>query len=67
MYADVIVDINHTDVDKVFEYSFTDCKINLGSRVVVSFGKKVLEGYVIGIKNDCKFDPDKIKPIINVL
>ena len=67
MYADVIVDINHTDVDKVFEYSFTDCKINLGSRVVVPFGKKVLEGYVIGIKNDCKFDPDKIKPIINVL
>ena len=60
MYADVIVDVNHVDVDKIFEYSFDDCRINLGSRVVVPFGRKVLDGYVIGIKEKSKFDPNKI-------
>ena len=67
MYAEVIVDINHVEVDKVFEYSFDDCKITLGSRVVVPFGKKTLEGIVIGVKETCRFDVDKIKPILSLL
>ncbi len=66
MYADVIVDINHGDVDKVFEYSFNDCNVKLGSRVVVPFGKKVLEGIVIRVKNNTNFDVNRIKPIIRI-
>lgn len=67
MFAEVIVDITHVEVDKIFEYSFTDCKICLGSRVLVPFGKKQIEGIVIGIKDTCFFDEDKIKPIIKIL
>ena len=67
MYADVIVDINNVEVDKVFEYSFTDCKITLGSRVVVPFGKKVIEGIVIGVKSESNYPADKIKPVISLL
>ena len=67
MFADVIVDINNVEVDKVFEYSFSDCEIDLGSRVVVPFGKKFIEGIVIGIKNTSNYDADKIKPIHSLL
>ena len=67
MYADVIVDINNVEVDKIFEYSFSDCKITLGSRVVVPFGKKVLEGIVIGVKDKSNYPANKIKPIISLL
>lgn len=67
MFAQVIVDINNVEVDKIFEYSFTDCDVQLGSRVVVPFGKKVLEGIVIGIRETSEYDPDKIKPILRVL
>ena len=67
MFAQVIVDINNVEVDKIFEYSFTDCEVKLGSRVVVPFGKKVIEGIVIGINQSSQYDPDKIKPILRVL
>ena len=63
MFADVIVDINNVEVDKVFEYSFSDCRITLGSRVMVPFGKKMIEGIVIGVKENSNYDADKIKPI----
>ena len=67
MFADVIVDINNVEVDKIFEYSFTDCRIRLGSRVVVPFGKKVLEGIVIGAKENSVYPAEKIKPILRLL
>ena len=67
MFADVIVDINNVEVDKVFEYSFSDCKITLGSRVVVPFGKKVESGIVINVKNKSNYDESKIKPIYRLL
>ena len=50
MFADVIVDINNVEVDKIFEYSFEDCSIVPGSRVCVPFGKKFIEGIVVGVK-----------------
>ncbi len=67
VFADVIVDINNIEVDKVFEYSFFDCKITLGSRVVVPFGNKYIDGIVINIKENSKYDPNKIKPIYKLL
>ena len=67
MYAQVIVDINNTEVDKIFEYSFTDCKIGLGSRVVVPFGNKYIEGIVVGVSQTSEFDPAKIKPVHSLL
>ncbi len=67
MFAQVIVDIASNEVDKIFEYSFNDCKVSPGSRVVVPFGKKTLEGIVVAIKDKSDYPPEKIKPIISVL
>ncbi len=67
MYAEVIVDLNNSEVDKVFEYYFSDCKITLGSRVVVPFGNKVIEGIVIAIKENSQYPKEKIKPIYRLL
>ena len=31
MFAEVIVDISHSEADKIFEYSFEDCRIVAGA------------------------------------
>ncbi len=67
MFADVIVDIANSEVDKIFEYSFQDSGITLGSRVVVPFGKTVIEGIVIGVKDKSVYPPEKIRPILRLL
>lgn len=68
MFLDVIVDINHADVDKIFEYSFSeDISVAAGSRVMVPFGKKEIEGIVIGIKKESVYPAEKIRPISCVL
>ncbi len=67
MFADVIVDINNVEVDKIFEYSYFGSTVQAGSRVVVPFGNKVIEGIVIKTKETSNYSPDKIKPILRVL
>ena len=68
MYAQVIVDISHTEIDKVFEYKIpSGLEVFLGSRVLVPFGSKKIEGIVTKITENCTFSPDKIKDIFSVL
>lgn len=67
MYAEVIVDLTNYEVDKIFEYSFSDCRITLGSRVVVPFGKKAIEGIVIGVREKSVYPPEKIKPVLRLI
>ncbi len=68
MYADVIVDIVHSDVDRVFEYSFEEGDgVVAGSRVAVPFGNKTIEGIVIKVKENSDYDSSKIKPIVRLL
>ena len=67
MYADVIVDIAHSEVDKVFEYSTGNLNVLPGHRVSVPFGKYVIEGVVMRLKDTCQFDPKKVKEIISIL
>lgn len=68
MIASVIVDINHSEVDKVFEYSFSEADgVLVGSRVLVPFGRKPIEGIVISVSTTSNFPLEKIKPIISVL
>lgn len=67
MIAEVIVDIAHSDVDKIFDYSFEDCRITYGSRVVVPFGRTYVEGIVIGIKEKSDCPPEKLKAVNRLL
>ena len=62
MFAQVIVDIAHSQTDKIFEYSCgTDLKA--GSRVKVPFGGRVIDGFVVGISEKSDFPSEKIKPV----
>ena len=62
MYCQVIVDIAHSQVDKVFEYS-CPAQTCAGCRVKVPFGGRVAEGFVIGVSDSPSFDASKIKPV----
>ena len=68
MYAKVIVDISHSDVDKVFEYRIpSNFQVELGSRVIVPFGGRTIEGIVIEKSPTSEFSEEKIKDIQSVL
>ena len=65
MFAQVIVDIAHSQVDKVFEYSCPD-DIKVGSRVKVPFGARKIDGFVIGVSRTSAYPADKVKPIAEI-
>ena len=65
MIAEVIVDILNSNVDKVFDYKIPDeLNVQVGCRVMVPFGSKTIEGYVINIKDSSSFDNSKLKNIL---
>ena len=65
MYAQVIVDIAHSQVDKIFEYACPD-NLQVGSRVKVPFGGRIIDGFVIGISETSSVSPQKIKSVYSV-
>ncbi len=68
MFCQVIVDISHGDVDRIFEYSFVEgCGVKLGGRVLVPFGRYSVDGFVIGVSETSEFPPEKIKPVIRAI
>ncbi len=67
MIAEVIVDIAHSEVDKIFDYQTGTLDVECGSRVVVPFGNTKIEGVVIRIKAESDFALEKLKYIIRVI
>ncbi len=65
MFAQVIVDVAHSNVDKIFEYS---CPENLtaGARVKVPFGGRIIDGFVIGVSQTSAYPAEKVKPVSSV-
>ena len=68
MYADIIVDITHEKLDKIFQYripSHLEGMLTIGTEVVVPFGRgnKETRGYVIGFSEKADYDPAKMKEI----
>ena len=68
-YAEVIVEVRAAEVDRPFHYevapSLAD-RVHVGTRVLVPFGPRKVEGYVVGFSADTE-RPDKIKPLLEVL
>jgi len=64
MFAEVIVDVSASEVDKIFDYA-CDEDIGAGMRVLVPFGKgnKLIEGFVINVKSSTSFEKDKVKSV----
>ena len=72
LYADVIVDISHEKLDRPFQYRVPERlqgKLETGMCVTVPFGNgnKTLKGYVVGMGEECKFDPSRTKDILQVV
>ena len=65
MFAQVIVDIAHSQVDKIFEYSCPD-ETKVGSRVKVPFGGREIDGFVIGVSRVSSYPAEKVKPLSRV-
>ncbi len=63
MIYEVIVDINNDLLDKVFDYG-APRPYQIGQRVLVPFGARQAEGYIIGTKEQSEF---KTKDIIRPL
>ena len=66
MTAEVIVDIAHSEVDKIFEYTAAE-GVKEGCRVRVPFGGRTVDGYVMRIKEGSDFDPSKLKAVACVV
>lgn len=63
MYADVLVEIN--SLEKTFTYKVPP-NSKVGKRVLVSFGKRNVEGFILKIYNKGNFDYD-VKDIIRLI
>ena len=71
MFADIIVDIKHEKLDKVFQYRIPkemEEDIRLGMEVVIPFGmgNRRTKGYIVGLSKTCNYDVSKIKEILEI-
>lgn len=66
--AKVIVDIAAKQTDRIFEYRIPAQMIDVqvGSRVFVPFGKRRLQGFVVGISNHSDY-PGKLRDLLMVV
>lgn len=69
MYADVIMDITHEKLDKIFQYIVPqelEESLKTGMEVCVPFGKgdTVRNGYIVGFSEKCNYDASKMKKIL---
>ncbi len=70
-YADVIIDITHTAVDRAFQYEVPEelsGQAVLGAKIRAPFGNgnRLRDGYIIGFSEKPEYDPLKIKKIAAV-
>src|SRR5690554_2490318 len=69
MFAEVIVDVSNSEVDRVFDYiipSNLKQQIGVGVKVAVPFGNRFIEGFVIALKDESSLEADKLKEIKSV-
>ncbi len=69
-YAGVIVDVRAEAVNRIFQYAIPERyqgQIEIGHRVLVPFGRRKLEGYVVELTNELEVAEQKLKAIIKPL
>lgn len=65
MIYSVIVDVSASEVDRIFDYKGENYKV--GSRVLVNFANRNVEGFVVGKKDTTDCPPEKLKEILRPL
>ena len=71
LYADIIINISHEALDRVFGYKVPFSLIHdirVGQKVVVPFGRGNREqtGYVVGLSDSIDYDESKVKEILRI-
>lgn len=68
-YAGIIVDVRSSAVDKVFHYSIPETlgQAAVGHRVLVPFGSRRVEGYILELTETPAVEHKRIRPIISLL
>ena len=72
MYANVIIDISHESVDRIFQYRIPEEmleQIQVGMQIRIPFGNsnRMRKGYVVGLTGICDYDADKIKEVAGIV
>ena len=72
MYANVIIDISHESVDRIFQYRIPEellTEIQVGVQIRIPFGNsnRMRKGYVVGLTETCDYDADKIKEVAGIV
>ena len=71
MFADIIIDIQHEKLDKIFQYRIPERlegKLEPGMEVLVPFGNgnRQIKGYVTGLSETCSYDLSKVKEVADI-
>lgn len=69
-FASVIVDVPARQTDRPFDYIIPkkwEDIVQTGMRVVVPFGPRKLQGFIIGIKDSVEVESKKLKTIHEIL
>lgn len=66
MIAEVIVDLSSESIDKIFDYMSIE-GLQRGQLVLVPFGSKQIEGFVVNLKGKSDVPPEKLKPVTDIL
>ena len=71
MFADIIVDIQHEKLDKIFQYRIPErleAELKPGMEVIIPFGKadRRTKGYVTALSETCDYDLSKVKEIEDI-
>ena len=71
-YADIIIDISHESVDRIFQYRIPGDlqeEVKIGSQVCVPFGSgnRRRKGYVVEITEKAAFDEARIKEVAGLV
>ena len=65
MICEVIVDIAHSEVDKIFDY-VCDESVQAGARVTVPFGRSAATGFVMRVKDSSDYPAERLKRVYRV-
>lgn len=68
MFAEVIIDQDVKAIDKTFDYRKPEnLDLKVGMRVFVPFGKRIVQGYVVELKDKTEYEESKVKNIISAI
>lgn len=72
LFADIIVDISHENLDKTYQYAVPEqCReeARIGALAEIPFGKgnNKRKGYIVGLSTEPNFPVERIKPIYGIV